>query len=72
MKLARVSINGNTYGLTDIQARAILDMTLRRLTGLEIEKVKEENIRFRIRLLIIKDIRESDERKYSIIQRRNS
>lgn len=30
------------FGLTDIQARAILDMTLRRLTGLERDKIKEE------------------------------
>jgi len=31
-----------TFGLTDLQARAILDMTLRRLTGLERDKIKEE------------------------------
>ncbi len=30
------------FGLTDVQARAILDMTLRRLTGLERDKIKEE------------------------------
>lgn len=30
------------FGLTDLQARAILDMTLRRLTGLEHDKIKEE------------------------------
>ena len=31
-----------TFGLTDIQAKAILDMRLQRLTGLEREKIKEE------------------------------
>lgn len=31
-----------SFGLTDIQARAILDMTLRRLTGLERDKIKDE------------------------------
>ncbi|HXI00197.1 MAG TPA: DNA gyrase subunit A [Sphingobacteriaceae bacterium] len=31
-----------TFGLSDIQSRAILDMTLRRLTGLERDKIKEE------------------------------
>lgn len=31
-----------TFGLSDVQARAILDMTLRRLTGLERDKIKEE------------------------------
>ncbi|WP_158828423.1 DNA gyrase subunit A [Mucilaginibacter lacusdianchii] len=30
------------FNLTEIQARAILDMTLRRLTGLERDKIKEE------------------------------
>ncbi|AYL95487.1 DNA gyrase subunit A [Mucilaginibacter celer] len=32
----------SSFGLTDIQARAILDMTLRRLTGLERDKIKDE------------------------------
>ena len=31
-----------SFGLTDIQARAILDMRLQRLTGLEREKIKNE------------------------------
>jgi DNA gyrase subunit A len=30
------------FGLSDIQARAILDMTLRRLTGLERDKIRDE------------------------------
>jgi len=30
------------FGLSDLQARAILDMTLRRLTGLERDKIREE------------------------------
>ncbi|PRD55843.1 DNA gyrase subunit A [Sphingobacterium gobiense] len=38
---ARVGLM-SSFGLTDIQARAILDMTLRRLTGLERDKIKEE------------------------------
>lgn len=32
----------NNFGLTEIQAKAILDMRLQRLTGLEREKIKEE------------------------------
>ena len=31
-----------SFSLSDVQARAILDMTLRRLTGLERDKIKEE------------------------------
>jgi DNA gyrase subunit A len=38
---ARVSLM-DSFSLSDIQARAILDMTLRRLTGLERDKIKEE------------------------------
>jgi DNA gyrase subunit A len=32
----------DSFSLSDLQARAILDMTLRRLTGLERDKIKEE------------------------------
>ncbi|RFZ84724.1 DNA gyrase subunit A [Mucilaginibacter terrenus] len=32
----------SNFGLSDIQARAILDMTLRRLTGLERDKIRDE------------------------------
>lgn len=38
---ARVGLMSR-FGLSDIQARAILDMTLRRLTGLERDKIKDE------------------------------
>ncbi|TSJ39189.1 DNA gyrase subunit A [Mucilaginibacter corticis] len=38
---AREGLMSN-FGLSDIQARAILDMTLRRLTGLERDKIKDE------------------------------
>jgi len=38
---AREGLMGQ-FGLSDIQARAILDMTLRRLTGLERDKIKDE------------------------------
>ncbi len=38
---ARTSLM-ESFSLSDIQARAILDMTLRRLTGLERDKIKEE------------------------------
>lgn len=38
---ARLGLMEN-FNLSDLQARAILDMTLRRLTGLERDKIKEE------------------------------
>jgi len=38
---ARDGLMGN-FGLSEIQSKAILDMRLQRLTGLEIEKIREE------------------------------
>ena len=57
-----------TYDLSDIQARAILDMTLRRLTGMEIEKIQEENIQLGEQIIDYNEILVSDERKHTIIK----
>jgi len=64
---ARISLM-ETYNLTETQARAILDMTLRRLTGMEIEKIQEENISLAEQIIDFKDILVSDERKHEIIK----
>ncbi|MCK9165971.1 MAG: DNA gyrase subunit A [Acholeplasmataceae bacterium] len=66
-EIAREALMEN-YQLSELQARAILDMTLRRLTGLEIEKVKEENIEVGKRILDYEDILASAERKETIIK----
>lgn len=56
------------YSLSEIQARAILDMTLRRLTGMEIEKIQEENLTLAEQIIEYKEIIASDERKHEIIK----
>ncbi len=56
------------YQLTDIQARAILDMRLQRLTGLEIDKIKAEREDLIIKIGDYKDIIQSHLRKISIIR----
>ncbi|MDL2292953.1 DNA gyrase subunit A, partial [Acholeplasma sp. OttesenSCG-928-E16] len=56
------------YNFSDEQAKAILDMRLQRLTGLEIEKIKEEETEIRTRVIDLKDIINSDERKESIVK----
>lgn len=56
------------YQLTEIQARAILDMRLQRLTGLEIEKIENELQDLIIRIADFKDIISSHERKIQIIR----
>jgi DNA gyrase subunit A len=56
------------YGLSDIQARAILDMRLQRLTGLEIAKIETELEDLIVRIADYKEIIQSHERKVQIIK----
>ncbi|TNF09666.1 MAG: DNA gyrase subunit A, partial [Bacillota bacterium] len=56
------------YKLTDIQARAILDMRLQRLTGLEIEKIESEAADLAVKIKDYKEIIASHERKMDIIK----
>ncbi|MBO6195041.1 MAG: DNA gyrase subunit A [Bacilli bacterium] len=58
----------NKFGLTDIQADAILEMKLRRLTGLEREKVENELKELLARIAELKAILASDERILGIIK----
>ena len=55
------------YSFDETQARAILDMRLQRLTGLEIEKIKEEAEEIRLRIIDLKEILASTELKENII-----
>jgi DNA gyrase subunit A len=57
-----------TYDLTEIQARAILDMRLQRLTGLEIEKIKEEHVELTAKIKDFREIIASEDRKFEIIK----
>jgi len=57
-----------TYKLTDIQARAILDMRLQRLTGLEIEKIETELAELIVKIADFKEIIVSHDRKIGIIK----
>ena len=64
---ARTKLMEN-FPLDEIQARAILDMRLQRLTGLEIEKIKEEDLELATKITDFKDIISSDIRKHQIIK----
>ncbi|MGB0345230.1 MAG: DNA gyrase subunit A [Acholeplasmataceae bacterium] len=57
-----------TYDIDDIQARAILDTRLQRLTGLEIEKLQQEHEDLKLKIVDFKDIIAKDDRKLTIIQ----
>src|SRR5690606_34962923 len=56
------------FGLTDIQARAILDMTLRRLTGLERDKIKEEYAELMKTIDYLKQVLADEGLRYQIIK----
>ena len=68
-KTTEDAMNGlmSVFNLTDIQAKAILDMRLQRLTGLEIDKLKSELMELKKFINECKDILKSHERKLQII-----
>ena len=57
-----------TFGLTEIQAKAILEMRLQRLTGLEREKIQDEYNQLMITIADLKDILGDFGRRMQIIK----
>ena len=56
------------YGLSDVQAQAIVEMTLGRLTGMERERIEEELARLTALVTDLRDILSSEERVKQIIR----
>ncbi len=56
------------YGLSDVQAQAIVDMTLGRLTGMEREKIEEELLKLETLIADLRDILAHEERVRQIIK----
>jgi len=56
------------FELDEVQAKAILDMRLQRLTGLERQKIDDEYDELISRIAHLKEILASDARKYEIIR----
>ncbi|MDD2492382.1 MAG: DNA gyrase subunit A [Bacilli bacterium] len=56
-----------TFNLTEIQAKAILDMKLQRLTGLEIDKLKEELASLKKAIIEYKEVLKSNTKKLEIV-----
>jgi DNA gyrase subunit A len=65
--IAREGLMSN-FGLTEIQAKAILEMRLQRLTGLEIDKIREEYKEVMATIEDLKDILAKEERRMLIIK----
>lgn len=58
----------NKFELSEIQAKAILDMRLQKLTGLERDKVKEEYTELQKLIAYLKSILESEDLRMQIIK----
>jgi DNA gyrase subunit A len=58
----------STFGLSEIQARAILDMRLQRLTGLERDKIREEHAELMRLIDHLKAVLASEDMRYGIIK----
>ncbi|RMH65350.1 MAG: DNA gyrase subunit A [Calditrichaeota bacterium] len=56
------------FGLSEIQAKAILDMRLQRLTGLERDKIEKEYQELLVLIKDLKDILANKERQFNIIK----
>ena len=57
------------FGLSEIQAKSILDMRLARLTGLEREKIKEEYEALLVRIKYLHEILDSFEMRMDILKK---
>lgn len=64
---AREGLMGN-FGLSDLQARAILDMRLQRLTGLERDKIRDEYQELMALIARLKEILSSETQRMEIIK----
>ena len=56
------------FGLTEIQGKAILDMQLRRLTGLQRDRIEAEYAELMVLIADLKDILANESRVYAIIR----
>lgn len=56
------------FGLSEIQAKAILDMRLQRLTGMELDKIEEEYNELLKLITYLRDLVESRERRMNVIK----
>ncbi len=59
------------FGLTDIQAQAIVQMRLRQLTGLEREKIENEIAELKLKIADFIDILAKEERRLAIVKEAN-
>ncbi|MFT5724004.1 MAG: DNA gyrase subunit A [Bacteroidia bacterium] len=58
----------STFSLSELQARAILDMRLQKLTGLERDKIRDEHAQIMLTIERLQEILGNEELRYDIIK----
>ncbi|MEP7110501.1 MAG: DNA gyrase subunit A [Ferruginibacter sp.] len=58
----------SNFGMTEIQAKAVLELRLQRLTGLEIDKIREEHAEIMKLIEHLKEILSNERMRYDIIK----
>jgi DNA gyrase subunit A len=59
----------SNFGMTEIQAKAVLELRLQRLTGMEIDKIREEHAELMKIIAHLKEILASSEMRFEIIKK---
>ena len=59
----------SNFGMSEIQAKAVLEMRLQRLTGLEIDKIREEHAEIMKLIEHLKEILANESMRYDIIKK---
>ena len=57
----------NNFGLTEIQAKAILDLRLQKLTGLEMDKIKSEHEEIMLKIKKFNEILQNEDLRLSML-----
>jgi len=57
-----------TFGMSEIQAKAVLELRLQRLTGMEIDKIREEHAEIMRLIQRLKDILDNEGLRFEIIK----
>ena len=67
--VAKENLINAGWGIDEIQAKAILELRLQRLTGMEREKIKEEYDQLMIQIAGLKELLGSEQLRYELIQK---
>lgn len=67
--IAKENLINAGWGIDEIQAKAILELRLQRLTGMEREKIKEEYDQLMVQIAGLKELLGSESLRYELIQK---